>query len=141
MPAFISFENVSFAYRDLNGGVHPVLKDVSLEIREGERVAILGANGSGKTTFIRHINGLLLPDSGKVTVAGLDTRAAHARYTLHQQVGMVFQYPEDQVVAATVEDDVAFGPENLGMPPEEIRRRVEDTLLATGLWEIRERPP
>jgi energy-coupling factor transporter ATPase len=139
--AFISFDHVSFTYRDPNGGLHPVLRDLSLEIGEGERVAILGSNGSGKTTLIRHINGLLLPDAGQVSVGGLNTRSPANRRALFQLVGMVFQHPEDQVVAATVEDDVAFGPENLGLPAPEIQRRVEEALLATGLYEIRQRPP
>src|SRR5512138_1132912 len=104
MPAIIRLESVSFAYRDPQGGNFPVLHDLSLAIEEGEMAAIVGANGSGKTTLIRHLNGLLLPTGGRVLVCGLDTRHASARRSLHQQVGMVFQHPEDQIIAATLED-------------------------------------
>ncbi len=141
MSAIIQLESVSFAYRDPQGGSYPVLHDLSLSIEEGELAAVVGANGSGKTTLIRHLNGLLLPTQGRVMVCGLDTRAASARRSLHQQVGMVFQHPEDQIIAATLEDDVAFGPENLGLPPAEIQQRVEEALMAVGLWEVRQRPP
>ncbi len=141
MPAIIQLESVSFAYRDPQGGTFPVLHDLSLTINEGELVALVGANGSGKTTLIRHLNGLLLPSSGRALVCGRDTRAAASQRSLHQQVGMVFQHPEDQVVASTLEDDVAFGPENLGLPPAEIQQRVEEALQTMGLWEVRQRPP
>jgi energy-coupling factor transporter ATPase len=141
MSAIIQLESLSFAYRDPQGGSFPVLHDLSLSIEEGELAAVVGANGSGKTTLIRHLNGLLLPTNGRVRVCGLDTRDASARRSLHQQVGMVFQHPEDQIIAATLEDDVAFGPENLGLPAAEIQQRVEEALQAVGLWEVRQRPP
>src|SRR5512142_2153473 len=128
MSAIIQLESVSFAYRDPQGKSYPVLHDLSLTIQEGELVALVGANGSGKTTLIRHLNGLLLPTGGRVLVCGLDTRDPAARRALHQQVGMVFQHPEDQIIAATLEDDAAFGPENLGLPPAEIQQRVEESL-------------
>jgi len=141
MPDFIELENVSFAYRDPLGKAYPVLHELSLNIKDGELAAIVGANGSGKTTFIRHLNGLLLPDQGLVQVGGQDTRSPAGRRAIHQLVGMVFQHPEDQIISSTLEDEVAFGPENLGQPPAEIRRQVEDSLRAVGLWDIRLRPP
>ncbi len=141
MSSLIDLDAVSFAYRDPQGKTYPVLQDISLKIAEGELVAIVGANGSGKTTLIRHLNGLLLPDQGRVIIAGQDTRSADGRRAIHQQVGMVFQHPEDQIISSTLEDEVAFGPENLGLAPAEIQGRVEETLRSMGLWEIRLRPP
>ena len=141
MSTLIDLEAVSFAYRDPQGKTYPVLQDISLKIEEGELVAIVGANGSGKTTLIRHLNGLLLPDAGRVLVAGHDTRSPAGRRAIHQLVGMVFQHPEDQIIASTLEDEVAFGPENLGLPTLQIQARVAETLQAVGLWEERERPP
>ena len=141
MPPLISLEHVSFSYRDQQGKTYPVLHDLSLNIEEGNLVAVVGANGSGKTTLIRHLNGLLLPDQGRVQVCGLDTHSAAGRQAIHQQVGMVFQHPEDQIIASTLEDEAAFGPENLGLPPAEIQARVEEALRTVGLWEVRQRPP
>jgi energy-coupling factor transporter ATPase len=141
MPTLIDLEAVSFAYRDPQGKASPVLQDISLKIEEGDLVAIVGANGSGKTTLIRQLNGLLLPDSGRVLVAGYDTRSFAGRRAIHQLVGMVFQHPEDQIISSTLEDEVAFGPENLGLPPVEIAARVAETLKAVGLWDDRQRPP
>ncbi len=102
---------------------------------------MIGANGSGKSTLARHLNALLLPDQGRVTVAGLDTRQPENHPEIRRTVGMVFQRPEDQVVATVAEDDVAFGPENLGLPRDEIRARVRNALETVGLWEERTRPP
>jgi len=112
---------------------------VSLNIREGEFVVIAGANGSGKTTLLRHLNGLLFPDSGTVHVSGFSVsqRPKQAR----QCVGMVFQDADTQIVGETVYDDVAFGPENLCLPEQEIQKRVEDALRAVGLWEFRQHRP
>ncbi|MCQ2363639.1 MAG: ATP-binding cassette domain-containing protein, partial [Acidaminococcaceae bacterium] len=104
------------------------LAGVDLEIADGEFVSIIGANGCGKSTLARHINGLLLPTSGQVLVDGLDTRDENNIWTIRQKVGMVFQNPDNQIVASVVEDDVAFAPENLGVSPEEIRRRVDEAL-------------
>jgi len=124
-------------------GERPIeaLRGVSLTVQPGEFVAIVGANGSGKTTLARHLNALLLPSQGEVHVDGLSTaRAAHWP-TIRSQVAMVFQQPEDQLIATTVIDDVAFGPENLGLPPTEIERNVQCALRTVGLWELRHRPP
>jgi energy-coupling factor transporter ATPase len=119
----------------------PVLRGVSLRIDPGDYVAIVGPNGSGKSTLARHLNALLRPVSGRVLVAGLDTRdPAHTR-TIRSTVGMVFQHPESQMVATIVEEDVAFGPENLGVPHEELRVRVREALELVGMWGARDRPP
>lgn len=137
----ISIENVTFSHPVHGGSVAPALTDINLAIREGEFIAILGANGSGKSTLARHLNGLLIPTSGRVLVAGLDTRETITLGRIRSLVGMAFQYPEDQIVATTVEEDIAFGPENLGLPAAEIRRRVSNALEATGLTAHRSRPP
>ncbi|HMN62987.1 MAG TPA: energy-coupling factor transporter ATPase, partial [Anaerolinea sp.] len=141
MSALISIENITFSYPGEGGNVEPALRDVSLAFEEGEFVAILGANGSGKTTLARHLNGLLLPEQGSVHVGRLDTREKGNLGWIRQRVGMVFQHPEDQIVATTVQEDVAFGPENLGLPPAEIRQRVDMAIEAVGLGAHRERPP
>ena len=118
-----------------------VLRGISLRIDAGEYVAIVGPNGSGKSTLARQMNALLRPTAGRVLVAGLDTReAAHTR-AIRGTVGMVFQHPESQMVATIVEEDVAFGPENLGVPHDELRRRVREALELVGMWHARERPP
>lgn len=119
----------------------PVLKQVSFSVNEGEMVGIIGANGSGKTTLARHLNVLLQPSSGCVRVAGLDVRETRNYRQIRELVGMVFQNPEDQIVATTVEEDIAFGLENIALPAPEIRRRVEQTLIQFDLQEIRQRPP
>ena len=140
MQPLIAFDHVSFRYQPGEGPAIQALDDVSLSIVEGEFVALVGANGSGKSTFARLVNALLIPQSGTVSVLGLDTQMPENRARIHAAVGMVFQYPEDQVVAATVEDDVAFGPANLGLPTPEIQRRVEQALNEVGLLEHRGRP-
>lgn len=141
MTALIALDKVTFSYDGNPKNPHPALKDVSLQFHEGEFAVILGANGSGKTTLARHLNGLLLPTVGRVTVTHLDTRDRSCHGIIRQRVGMVFQHPEDQIVATTVEEDVAFGPENLGLPPSEIRQRVDAAIEAVGLEAHRHRPP
>ncbi len=141
MSALIELEGITYRYPGEGGKAGPALEDVSLAFNEGEFVAILGANGSGKTTLARHLNGLLLPDRGIVRVGRLETRERGSLGSIRQRVGMVFQHPEDQIVATTVEEDVAFGPENLGLPSIEIRQRVDAAIEAVGLGEHRERPP
>ncbi|MDR7590092.1 MAG: energy-coupling factor transporter ATPase [Armatimonadota bacterium] len=115
--------------------------DVSLTVYRGEFLALVGGNGSGKSTLAKHLNALLLPTEGRVVVDGLDTRDPHALWEIRRKVGMVFQNPDNQIVATVVEEDVAFGPENLGLPPEEIAQRVEEALRTVGMLEHRRREP
>ncbi len=122
-------------------GDRPALGDVHLDIPDGARVAVVGPNGSGKTTLLRHLNGLLLPSDGEVRVDGLSTRDARSLPRIRQRVGMVFQNPDTQIVGMTVEEDVAFGPGNLQLPPAEIRRRVGEALKAVGLEGFEDRVP
>ncbi len=135
---FFNFLDANYTYP---GSSRPVFNHLNLKIEEGEFVALVGANGSGKTTLARHLNALLIATSGSVRVNGLDTSLKGNWAAIHHQVGMVFQFPEDQIVAATVEEDTAFGPENLGLPSREIRERVEAALTEVGLWEHRKRGP
>ncbi|HLO03302.1 MAG TPA: energy-coupling factor transporter ATPase [Symbiobacteriaceae bacterium] len=141
--AFLTVTNVAFAYPQSPGGAEnpPVLKGVNLTVRRGEFVAILGANGSGKSTLARHLNGLFLPTAGEVRVDGLLTSDEAALWPIRDRVGMVFQNPDNQIVAAVVEEDVAFGPENQGLPPAQIRERVAAALGSVGLLPLREREP
>ncbi|MGI9953038.1 energy-coupling factor transporter ATPase [Moorellaceae bacterium AZ2] len=134
----LSFEGVSFSYP---GALRPALQDINLTLAPGEFMVVMGPNGSGKSTLVRLANGLLLPTQGRVMVEGLDTRAEDQLPRIRSLVGMVFQDPDNQLVAATVEEDVAFGPENLGLPPEAIRERVERALTTLGIAELRQRPP
>jgi len=121
----ISFKNVHYRYEP--EGIE-ALRGVSLEINDHEHVVLIGPNGCGKTTFIQHLNALLLPAVGSVTVDGLDTQQAHNHAKIRTLVGMVFQNPDNQIIGTTVEEDVAFGPENLRLPPAEIRKRVAEAL-------------
>ena len=121
----IEVNHLSHLYVDENGNVVRALDDVSLTIRRGEFVAIIGTNGSGKSTLAKHFNVLLQPTGGNVTVCGFDTLDDEHIWNIRQHVGMVFQNPDNQIVAAVVEEDVAFGPENLGVPSAEIRKRVD----------------
>lgn len=136
----IRFDDVSFAYRSAEGDT-PALRGVSFELRAGESLAVIGSNGSGKSTLVRLVNGLLLPTSGVVTVDGIPTTDAKRSREIRMRVGVVFQRPDDQIVATSVEDDVAFGPENLGLPREEIRRRVDAAIAAVGLTGLERREP
>jgi len=143
---FIAVNNLSFAYPTASvdrttPAMTVALDHVDLTIRHGEFVAVLGMNGSGKSTLARHLNALLLPAEGTVTVDGMDTRDAHHLWSIRDRVGMVFQNPDNQIVAAVVEEDVAFGPENQGCPPPEIRSRVASALEAVGMTEMRDRAP
>jgi len=144
MHPFLVFDDVSFRYPSANGEASaplPAIDHISLKIEQGEFVACIGGNGSGKSTFARLANALLFPQSGAVRVNGLDTGQPENRMRIHANVGMVFQFPEDQIVSTSVEEDVAFGPENLALPPDEIHQRVEAALQEVGLWEVRQRPP
>lgn len=114
---------------------------VSMELRRGEFVAVLGANGCGKSTLAKHLNAILLPESGTVYVEEMDTREEEHLYDIRQKVGMVFQNPDNQIVATIVEEDVAFAPENLGVPPAEIRTRVDEAMKLAGIYEKRDSAP
>jgi energy-coupling factor transport system ATP-binding protein len=125
----IEFENVGFTY----DGSTFVLDDIDLQINQGEFVCVLGGNGSGKSTLAKHINALLVPDAGHVTVLDRDTSDEQYTYFIRSSAGMVFQNPDDQLVASLIENDVAFGPENLGVPTAELRERVTNALAQVGL--------
>ena len=118
-----------------------MLDDVSLTVGRGEFLAVLGHNGSGKSTLAKHFNAILLPREGRVLVDGMETTDEDRLYDIRQTVGMVFQNPDNQIVATIVEEDVAFALENMGVPPEEIRRRVDDALRSVGMYEFREHAP
>ena len=134
MEPIIKTENLCFEYKNEESGeVTEVLKNVSAEIKKGEFVAVLGHNGSGKSTFAKHINAILMPKSGKVFVDGIDTSLPDRLFDIRKIAGMVFQNPDNQMVANIVEDDVAFAPENLGVSQVEIRRRVDNALKAVNM--------
>ena len=137
----ISAQDVRFSYVTAEGVAPIVLGGVSLDIEEGSFVAVLGHNGSGKSTLAKHMNAILLPTGGKVYVSGMDTSEDHLLLDIRRTVGMVFQNPDNQIVANVVEEDVAFAPENLGVPSDEIRRREDDALKAVGMYEYREHAP
>ena len=143
MEVRIAAEHLSFHYTDEeNKAASPeILKDLSLTLEPGTFAAVLGHNGCGKSTLAKHMNGILLPTGGKMWVAGMDTADETKLYEIRQRVGMVFQNPDNQIVATIVEEDAAFGPENLGLPPEEIRRRVDDALKAEGMYDYRMHAP
>ena len=130
LNSIISFNNVSFSYRD---DTTLVLNGISGDIYEGEFVAVLGYNGSGKSTMAKLMNGILLPSSGDVFVDGINTKDEDNLIEIRKNVGMVFQNPDNQIVATIVEEDIAFAPENLGLPQQEIERRVTDAIEAVGL--------
>ena len=131
--AIIRAEALRFSYTSAEGVAPVVLDGVDLSIQEGTFVAVLGHNGSGKSTLAKHMNAILLPSGGKVYVDGIDTVDEDRLLDIRRTVGMVFQNPDNQIVANVVEEDVAFGPENLGVPTAEIRRRVDDALAAVGM--------
>lgn len=129
--------HVSHTFETEEGKTFDALKDVTAQIKKGEFTAIIGTNGSGKSTLARHLNALLIPTEGELIVEGMRTSDAGRVWDIRQKVGMVFQNPDNQLVAAVVEEDVAFGPENLGVPPEEIRERVDLALEKVGMTSYR----
>ncbi len=142
MRDIISVEHLAYTYPGMDDtpGV-PVFEDMNLNIQEGSFVAILGTNGCGKSTLAKHFNSILLPTGGKVYVCGIDTSNEDRIMTVRHNVGMVFQNPDNQIVANVVEEDVAFGPENLGIAGPEIRHRVDNALKQVGMYEYREHAP
>ena len=137
----IKTEDLRFSYPAAEGVSPVVLDGVDLAIKEGSFVAVLGHNGSGKSTLAKHMNAILLPSGGKVYVDGIDTTDEDRLLDVRRAVGMVLQNPDNQIVANVVEEDVAFAPENLGVPPEEIRKRVDEALKAVNMYEFREHAP
>ncbi|WP_124098047.1 energy-coupling factor transporter ATPase [Ruminococcus sp. Marseille-P6503] len=144
MNTFLKAENLNFSY--INEMEEPpvkteVLKGISLDIKKGEFVAVLGHNGSGKSTLAKCFNAINIPESGEVAVDGMDTRDENNLLPIRQRVGMVFQNPDNQIVATIVEEDVAFALENMGVEPAEIRRRVDEALKTVGMYEYRRHAP
>lgn len=142
MEKIVEISNLKFSYiNEDTGKEHVVLKGIDLSIEKGEFLAVLGHNGSGKSTLAKHLNAILTPTSGKVLVEGIDTSREDMLYDIRQRVGMVFQNPDNQMVANIVEEDVAFAPENLGVPPCEIRKRVDDALEAVNMTAFKSHAP
>ena len=144
--AVIESKNLSFDYirRDENGNVEGITRavdNVSMSVEQGNFIAILGHNGSGKSTFAKHLNAILHPTEGTVYVGGKDTRKEENIWDVRQTAGMVFQNPDNQIIGQVVEEDVGFGPENLGIPTKEIWERVEESLKAVGMYEYRKHSP
>ncbi len=142
---FIKVENISYSYKGDDGAQIPVIKELSLEIGEGEFVAVLGHNGSGKSTLAKLLNMIFTPEKGKIYIDGKDITDENMSeaevFELRKKVGMVFQNPDNQLVATIVEDDVAFGPENLGVPPAQIRERVDAALATVGMTKYAHHEP
>ncbi|MFR1841033.1 MAG: energy-coupling factor transporter ATPase [Oscillospiraceae bacterium] len=138
MENFAESLDLDFKY---DGEEEFVLKDINLSFKQGEMTAVLGHNGCGKSTFAKHLNAILLPSGGTVYIDGIDTKDENRIYDIRQRVGMVFQNPDNQIVATIVEEDVAFALENLGVEPNEIRRRVDEALKAVGMYEYRMHAP
>ena len=143
---FITAQNLIFRYIDEdeqvnNENVKNVLDDVSFSVKKGEFVALLGHNGCGKSTVAKHLNAMLIPESGKLFVDSIDTADENEDFTIRRKVGLVLQNPDNQLVASIVEEDVAFGPENLGVEPTEIRERVDNALKAVDMYDYRFQPP
>jgi len=142
VESIINVENLEFSYYLADGtSAKPILNKINLEIEKGTFVAIIGHNGSGKTTLAKHFNAILLPGGGRVFVNGMDTSNEELVIEIRRRVGMVFQNPDNQIVATVVEEDVAFAPENLGYPTDEIRRRVDEALKIVGMYEYRAHAP
>lgn len=141
MENAIEIRHLAYSYPDDTATEHVVFQDLSLDIEQGSFVAVLGHNGCGKSTLAKHLNAILLPEGGTVTVYGLDTKQEENLLAIRQQVGMVFQNPDNQIVSNVVEEDVAFAPENLGVPTQEIRRRVDEALEAVGMAAYKKHAP
>lgn len=138
---YLQTQNVSFSYDEEESGFVEVLRNITLGVKQGDFVALLGHNGSGKSTLAKHFNALLLPNGGKVYVDHMDTLDESLKFEIRKRVGLILQNPDNQLVAGVVEEDIAFGPENLGVAPAEIRRRVDEALQAVDMYEYREHAP
>ncbi|WP_353947520.1 energy-coupling factor transporter ATPase [Sporolactobacillus sp. Y61] len=141
MGHLIEVRNLHFQYLHHHNGRPWILNGISFDVAAGEFVAVLGPNGCGKSTLARHLNGLLQPSSGEVLIDGMDTRDEEKKQAIRQTVGLIFQNPDNQIISTIVEEDVAFAPENLGMERSEIRRRVDEALKATGMFDYRLHTP
>jgi len=139
--SFIEIKNATYYYGDPAEGLPPALDGLTLSIAQGEIVAVLGHNGSGKSTLAHHLNGMEIPCSGDVLVGGINTREEERAFEIRSRVGLVLQNPDNQIVATIVEEDVAFGPENLGVPPKEIRARVEKALRTVDMLVYKDHAP
>ena len=142
----IETQNLIYEYKTLDeegneAGVNRAIDDVNLDVKRGDFIAILGHNGSGKSTLAKHINGMLFPTGGSVWVDGIHTTNEESIWDVRQRAGMVFQNPDNQIIGQLVEEDVGFGPENLGIPTEEIWERVEESLHAVGMYDFRKHSP
>jgi len=136
----VEIKNATYSYTGENS-INPALSGITMSVEKGEYVAVIGRNGSGKSTFAKLINALLLPESGSVTVNGMDTKDESKIWDIRKCAGMVFQNPDNQIIATIVEEDVAFGPENMGIDPVEIRKRVDDALAEVGMSEYGRHAP
>jgi energy-coupling factor transport system ATP-binding protein len=142
MEPIIKTENLTFSYSSADELLPViVLDDLNLEVEKGTFVAVIGHNGSGKSTLAKHFNAILLPQGGSVFVSGMNTKNEDLVIEIRRRIGMVFQNPDNQIVATVVEEDVAFAPENLGYPSDEIRRRVDESLKTVGMYEYRNHAP
>ncbi len=141
MTDFIRVEDLVFEYTKESGQAVRAIDGISFTVERGSFTAVIGQNGSGKSTLAKNINGLLVPTSGRICVDGLDTSVQENIWDIRQKVAMVFQNPDNQIVSSVVEDDVAFGPENLGIDPAEIRKRVDDALRGVEMYEFRKKAP
>lgn len=141
MTDFIEVDNLTFEYEREDGTRNKALDNISFSVEKGSFTAIIGQNGSGKSTLARNLNGILVPTSGKILVDGMDTADDDVIWDIRRKVAMVFQNPDNQIVSSIVEDDVAFGPENLGVEPTEIRKRVDDALKRVEMYEFRGKGP
>ena len=141
MQEIIKCEDISFAYRSIDGDEIPVFEHLDFAVSPKSFTAVLGHNGSGKSTLAKHFNAILLPSGGSVYVLGMDTKEEKHLLPIRSHIGMVFQNPDNQIVATVVEEDVAFALENLGLPPAEIRQRVDDAMRAVGMYDYRKSAP
>ena len=140
MSNIVEVNNISFEYITEEESFKAI-EDLSLDIKKGEFLVIIGHNGSGKSTLSKNLNAILMPTKGNILIDNMDTRDEEKLWDIRQTAGMVFQNPDNQIVATVVEEDVAFGPENLGIEPAEIRKRVDESLKSVGIYELRDRQP